>query len=76
VPIPCPFLANSVQALTRSLLFAIGMDHTLIDFLAPAVVGAATVLLGILFLGIRIPRRKSTANSIPAAELNPVRAGT
>ena len=62
-----PFLMASVQALTRSVLISLGMDHALIDFLAHVAVGAATVLLAILFLGVRIPRRQSPANSIPAA---------
>jgi hypothetical protein len=51
-----PILATYTQALTRSILLALGMDHALIDFLAHAVVGAATVLLTILFIAIRIPR--------------------
>jgi len=53
-----PLLSTSIQTLTRSLLFSLGLDHALIDFLTYAAVGAATVLLAILFLGIRIPRRR------------------
>jgi len=38
------------QALTRSLLLALGLDHVLIDLLACSLVGAAKVLLAILFV--------------------------
>ena len=55
--LPRPFLASSIQALTRSVLLGLGLDHALIDFLAHVAVGAATVLLAILFVAIRIPRR-------------------
>jgi hypothetical protein len=34
-----------------------GLDHVFFDFLARAAVGAGTVLLVIMFVGIRIPRR-------------------
>jgi hypothetical protein len=34
-----------------------GLDHTLIEFLVSAAVGAATVLLVIIFVGVGIPRR-------------------
>lgn len=51
-----PFLATSVKALTRSVLFSVGIDHVLVDFLACAAIGAATVLLAILFVAMRIPR--------------------
>jgi len=44
------------QALTRSLLLALGLDHVLIDLLACSIVGAAKVLLAILFVPIRVPR--------------------
>jgi hypothetical protein len=54
-PTPSPFLGISLKALTRATLLSLGMDQTLIDFLSHAAVGAATVLLAILFLGIRIP---------------------
>lgn len=42
------FVATSLKSLTRSLLFSLGLDHALIDFLAHTAVGAATVLLAIL----------------------------
>ena len=58
---PSPFLLTSLKALTRSLLFALGIDHVLVDFLAHAAIGAVTVLLAILFVGIRVPRRCSSA---------------
>jgi hypothetical protein len=34
-----------------------GLDHVLFDFLSRAAVGAATVLLVILAVGLGIPRR-------------------
>ncbi len=61
---PTPLLATSLKAVTRSLLLSLGMDHALIDFLIPSAVGAATVLLAILLVAIRIPRRRS-ASSLP-----------
>lgn len=57
-------LANSLESLTRSLLLSLGLDHALIDFLALTAIGAATVLLAILVVAIRVPRRQS-APSIP-----------
>jgi hypothetical protein len=58
---PNPFLLTSLKASTRSLLFALGIDHALIDFLAHAAIGAIAVLVAILFVGIRAPRRCSSA---------------
>jgi len=58
---PSPLLLTSLKALTRSLLFALGIDQVLVDFLAHAAIGAGTVLLAILFVGIRVPRRCSSA---------------
>lgn len=60
-PIFAPILATSAKAFVRSLLFSLGVDHALMDFLAHTAVGAATVLLAILFVGVRIPRRSKTA---------------
>jgi hypothetical protein len=57
---PIPLLETSLKSLTRSLLFSLGLDHALIDFLALTALGAATVLLAILFVGIGIPRRSRT----------------
>lgn len=54
-PSPSPFLVTSLKALARTTLLLLGMDHTLINFLTHAAVGAATFLLAILFFGIRIP---------------------
>jgi len=54
-----PILAAYAQALTRSALLALGLDHALIDFLAHTAVGAVTVLLAIVFIAIRIPRRST-----------------
>jgi hypothetical protein len=59
-----PILANSIAALTRALLLSLGLDHVIIDFLALTAIGAATVLLAILVVAIRIPRPQS-APSIP-----------
>ncbi|HET6181225.1 MAG TPA: hypothetical protein VFE61_30185 [Candidatus Sulfotelmatobacter sp.] len=50
-------LVTSLKALTRSILFSMGLDHVLIDFLANAAVGAGTVLLLIFAVGLGIPRR-------------------
>jgi hypothetical protein len=57
-------LTNSLGPLTRSLLLSLGLDHAIIDFLALTAIGAATVLLAILVVAVRIPRRQS-APSIP-----------
>jgi hypothetical protein len=59
---PSPFLLTSLKASTRSLLFPLGIDLALIDFLAHAAIGAGTVLLAILFVSIRVPRRFSSAS--------------
>jgi len=67
--LPRPFLASSIQALTRSILVALGMDHALIDFLTHTTVGAAIVLLAILFVAIRIPRRSTHLAKLSATEL-------
>ena len=48
---------TSLKALTRSILWSMGLDRTLIEFLVSAAVGAATVLLVIIFVGVGIPRR-------------------
>jgi len=64
---PSPLLATYLKAFARSVLFSLGLDHTLIAFLANAAAGAATVLLVLFFFALRIPRRRS-ANS---ARLNP-----
>ena len=59
-----PVLATSVKALTRSLLFSLGVDHVLIDFLANVAIGAAAVLFAFLYVGARIPvRLKGTTRS-------------
>ncbi len=64
MPTPRPFLATYLEPLTRSLLLSLGLDHALIDFLALTAIGVATVLLAILVVAIRVPRRQS-APSIP-----------
>jgi hypothetical protein len=58
---PIPFLLTSLKASTRSLLLAMGLDHVLIDVPAHAVIGGGAVLRAILFVGIRVPRRCSSA---------------
>jgi hypothetical protein len=69
---PSPLLATYLKAFARSVLFSLGVDHTLIDFLANAAAGAATVLLILFLVALRIPRRRS-ANS---AHLNPAGRNT
>ena len=51
-----PPLATYAQALARSILLALGLDHAPIDFLTHAAVGAVTVMVAALFIAIRIPR--------------------
>jgi hypothetical protein len=48
---------TSLKALTGSILWSMGLDHTLVEFLVSAAVGAAMVLLVIIFVGVGIPRR-------------------
>ena len=57
--IATPVLATSIKAFARSVLFSLGVDHVLIDFLAHTAMGALTVVLAILFVRVRIPRSKS-----------------
>jgi hypothetical protein len=57
----CGLLVTSLKAIARAILISMGLDRVLIDFLASAAVGAATVLLVIVFVGIRIPRRAAVA---------------
>lgn len=56
-----PSLVISPNPLPRSILSLMGLDHVLFDFLSRAAVGAATVLLVILVVGIGIPRRATIA---------------
>jgi hypothetical protein len=51
-----PILATSAKAFARSLFFFLGIDHTLIEFLANTAIGAAIVFLALLYVGLRIPR--------------------
>ncbi len=46
-----------VETLTRSVLLSLGFDDLLIDFLARSALGAAAVLLAILFVSVRSRRR-------------------
>ena len=48
---------TSIKAAAHSILWSMGLDHTLIEFLVSAAIGAATVLLVIIFVGVGIPRR-------------------
>jgi hypothetical protein len=52
-------LVTSLQAVARSILISMGMDHAFVDFLTRAAVGAAAVFLVILFVGLGIPRRSA-----------------
>ena len=52
-----PVLATSAKAFARSLLFSLGVDHILIDFLANVAIGADAVLFAFLYVGARIARR-------------------
>ena len=70
---PSPLLATYLKAFARSVLISLGLDHVLIDFLADAAEGAATVLFVLFFVALRIPRRQSAKRQglIPrAAALN------
>ena len=59
--IATPVLATSIKAYARSVLISLGEDNVLMDFLAHTAMGAATVLLAILFVRVRIPRRSKAA---------------
>ncbi len=48
-------LVTTLRPLVRSILFAMGLDQVVVDFLMCAGIGAATVLLVILCAGISIP---------------------
>jgi hypothetical protein len=48
---------SCIGTLTRSFLLSLGFDHLFIDFLAHTAVGAAGVLMAILFVGLRTRRR-------------------
>ena len=55
-----PFRPSPLTCLgtvTRSFLLSLGFDHVFIDFLAHTALGAAGVLLAILFVSIRARRR-------------------
>ena len=52
-------LANSLEPMGRSFLLFLGLDHALIDFLVITAIGAATILLTILFVSARVPSRPS-----------------
>jgi hypothetical protein len=56
-----PVLTTSIKAFARSVLFSVGTDHVLMDFLLDVGIGAATALFAVLFAGIRIPRRSKAA---------------
>jgi hypothetical protein len=57
-----PFLATYLETLARSLLFSLGLDHALSDFLVYTAVGTAAVLLAILVLALRVPRRRPVSS--------------
>lgn len=58
-------LVTSLKSLASSILFLMGMDQVLIDFLVRSAVGAGTVLLVLAFVGIRIPRSSSVMRRRP-----------
>jgi hypothetical protein len=60
-----PVLANSVKAFARSLLFSLGVDHVLIDFLTNIAIGEATVLLALLYVGIASQRSNRATRPNP-----------
>lgn len=43
---------------TRSFLVSLGFDHLFIDFLERTAIGAAAVLVAIMFVGMRTRRRQ------------------
>lgn len=53
-------LANSLESLARSLLLSLGFDPALIDLLAITAIGAAAIMLTILFVSARVPSRPSS----------------
>jgi hypothetical protein len=65
-----PLLTASLKAVTRSILLSLGMDHSLIDFLAYTALGCATVLLAIFFVAVRVPHRRFSgrAKCLPSAK--------
>jgi hypothetical protein len=54
-------LVISFKGVVRSILLSMGLDRVFIEFLACAAVGAAMVLLVLVFVGIGIPRRSTAA---------------
>lgn len=50
---------TSIKAAAHSILWLMGLDHVFIEFLVCSAVGAATVLLVIIFVGVGIPRRSA-----------------
>ena len=64
-----PFLAASARTLARSILLALGMDHALIDFLTHVAIGSLTVLLAIVFIATRVPRRSTDLEKPSTTEL-------
>lgn len=47
-----------LEAVTRSTLLSLGLDPIFTDFLLRTAIGAASVLAMILFVALRIPRRR------------------
>jgi len=56
-----PALATFIKAFACSVLFSLGVDHALMDFLSDVAIGAGTVLAAVVFAGIRLPRRSKAA---------------
>jgi hypothetical protein len=49
------------EGVLRSLLLALGVDHTFIDFLGTMLIGSTAVLIAIIFVAFRT-RRSPVAN--------------
>ena len=49
-------VVTSLKSLASSILFLMGVDQVLLDFLLRSAIGAGTVLLVLTFVGIGIPR--------------------
>ena len=51
-----PILATSAKVFARSVLFSLGVDHTLIEFVANTAIQSRHCVVGLLYVGLRIPR--------------------
>ena len=53
-----PFVISRL-ARTRPIIFAMGLHRVFADFFTPAAIGAASVLLIIVFVGLGMPKRST-----------------